>query len=1252
MRTMLGKVTVTRYIHHIVNGRPVQSAVNVEFEQFPENCTKEMRADINSRNADALDNAVSDSIVGKYPGMGLLILNKAGGQEWEIEPFLEHRLVLEAGSAGEPDDGAVVSEVYGRDWQKVENDPERYASYRMPSTAYYNYLYALGLAGGSAKSNEFDYALDSALSYDGFADIYAVKADAPNPAEALNIYRKMRESGFIDRLMEAVSHSEKSPTRIEENSEFYEMYRTEAAKEYYLPRFRDGLRKKLFTIYREAAEGRISGEEFEKNVELYRSLYVRRGELFGLELNPDDVYSASRRAEREGVNAGAEAPAETQEKTEEKEPVELRDFFGFQSVAGADEAVRGGRFETAVQRDREVLEGTVKTAEHVEPVYASEPPSEEAAAEENHPAVDEPVIHADAGRSTAKITESAGIPEGIVKVLTAISEMEVSAKDLENTPASNAEAEAQYENRCSYGEAFTQERLQELASRIRVNSTLDFEAQVEAAHEVFKGDREARELLYRAGNFDTAEKALREAGAGDGAKAFMELGRRQLEQIPSAHQMAAIHNLEKGETRAIVAVPGSGKTSSLIYIMENAIAEGKVKPNEITAVSYTTAAAGELNDRMEKRNPDLAGKGIRMSTAHALARSIIKTYAPDVSLRVLKEGDESERFYDAVISKTMTSLAKEEYDRTGKSDNEMFMTIEQSMRNGQLERALQVVRVAPWSAKQFEKAAATHGIKEECLRKAYEVYTTEKKIWKVIDFEDMLLKAVQILIKDEKARKEVQSRAKLLIVDEYQDTSQLQYLFEALIRPEDGIKVVVGDDDQSIFATLDADNRLLKNYAVGSLASTMKKALVSEGLLEGKVYSGERKKGYYIIPKNYRSDRSITAVGNDQGRFIPDRIPKTIQPSERAGEGTLPEWYNVQTKEAEYRFACEKIMEGIKAGRSPEDYAVMVRWRAEATEFRLYATQHYPELAASFAVMGKNPIVEDFTGNRKAEAELRPILESLSCPESGHLFNRLLQNCGLYDVCHVNNESPDPIGEFERSAASKGIRTAEVTSFISAYREALKDDQADSAVCTFLTEREKGLTGRSAYSYGSHQLKWLDVLMAKNVAREDGIDFCALMDEEARRSSTVVKPGVGVMTYHKSKGREFDTVFMLGLEDSNLDKQSDRITNEEVKREQEAETERILYVGYTRAKKECCMLSCGYSKYLNHLSRKHIRYFVNGVEMEASKDGLEAVKPSRIRPLAAAGAAAHTVKHERTDSEKAAAISAEADSLYGTTRNW
>ncbi len=1239
---MSEKITVTRYIHHVVNGKPVQSAVTAEFEQFPESCTQERRADINRRNAAALREAVES----RYPGMRLLILNRDGGNEEKFGALLEHNLIL--GS------GVTVSGAYARDWAKAENDIEKYGGIRTPSTAYYNYLYAVGLSGFSLQSEEKKTVLEEALSYDGFADIYGVKADTPSPAEALNVYRRLRGTGFMDRLEDA-GIGETGASGIEENFPLFEMYRAEAAKEYYLPRFKDGLRKKLFSVYREAAEGRISEEEFMAAVETCRTVYVRRGELFGIALNPEDIYSASRKAEREGRdNTAGRVSAEP----EREGRSELRDFFGFDSVVKPDEGERGGRIPRGNMRSREDSEGdsaggsiSAAASEPSVPAAAEEVISyRETAAAEGSRTVGEVSVEE---KEKLNIPGSAELPPELIRVLTEISEMEVSAKDLESTPATNAEAEAVYENRCTYSEAFTEEKLSELVSRIRINGSIDFEAQVAEAHEVFKRDREVRELLYRAGNFDKAEQILREAGAGDGAKAFLELGRRNIEQIPSAHQMAAIHNLEKGETRAVVAVPGSGKTSSLIFIMENAIAEGKVKPDEITAISYTTAAAGELSGRMERRNPDLAGAGIKISTAHALARSIIKTYSPDISLRVLKEGEESERFYDEVISKTITSLAKEEHDRTGKSDNEMFMTIEQSMRNGQIERALQVIRVAPWSRKQLEKASASTGIKEECLKKAYEVYMAEKKKWKVIDFEDMLLKAVQILMTDKRARKEVQSRAKLLIVDEYQDTSQLQYLFEAMIRPDDGIKVVVGDDDQSIFASLDADNRLLKNYAVGHLASRMKGALVSMGLLEGERYPGERKRGYYIIPKNYRSDRSITAVGNDQGRFIPDRIPKSIQPSERAGDGTPPEWHNVQSKEDEYRFACEKIRSGIASGRAPEEYAVMVRWRSEAAEFRKYVSQHYPELAEKIAVMGKNPMVEEFTGNRKAEAELRPILESLSRPGSGYLFNRLLQNCGLYSVCHVNNEAADPIGDFERNAKAAGIRTAEVMSFISAYREALKEDMASEAVCAFLTERENALTGRRVFSYGTHQLKWLDVLTAKNVTREGGIDFCAMMEEEAGKSSTVVRPGFGVITYHKSKGREFETVFMTGLEDTNLDKQTEKIENNGVKREQEAETERILYVGYTRAKKECYMLSCGFSKYLNHLSRKHIRYFVNGVEMEAAKDGLEALKPVRIRPRAAAGAENIIVKGPvRTDSQNAAAISEEARKQYGITHNW
>lgn len=1190
-----------RYLHHMIGGHPVRSIVTVELEGFPKEASSpEIIESINRRNVLALERAVAR----QFPGERLLVLSEYNRSNINTAAFRSDKLpvenfidISEDSETGESRIGLSVSEVYKRDVKEMATDNGRYGKYLSQPTLYYNYLYMKGLENYAYLNDSKAKEVFELLKYDGFIDLYATEADAPTPAEGLNLFSALKKDDFFDELeMPGLNAGRTGTRRFYEETEALDLYTEKVLKDYYIPLVADKARGNILDIYTAYEKGELTAEQLEAGVKKEKDLYVKTLTSFDLdiEIDPDSLLFF-------GGNPMTGATA-IKDEPEHKEYSYEDEYYDHDE--GREEEYPGSGIEQEFNFSSEL---------DLRPGYDDE--YEFMQGQDSGERYYDNTVHE---KEAATPVYDEEIPERIAEALREISEMEVPIADLENTTPSNWNAETRYEGKNSYSEAFTSGELKELAVRLRINGKLSFEEQVAAAHEIFRQDREVRELLYRAGNFDEAEKELVSLGAGAGAKAFMELGRRGLEQIPSPHQMMAIHNLERGETRAIIAVPGSGKTSSLVYIMENAIAEKLVAPNEITAISYTTSAAGELNDRINSRNPDLIGAGIKVSTAHALARSIIRTYAPDIPMRILQGEEEKKDFYSTIISKTIELLQKND-EKNGITPDEMkYELLRKQMEGGgntkQLESAIGAVHLAPWSEKQAEKASVEFCIPLDALKKVYEVYEEEKKIRGLIDFDDMLLKAVNILSANPRARAEVQAKAKLLIVDEYQDTSPLQYLFESMIRPADGIKVVVGDDDQAIFSILGADKNLLKNYAAGGLAEKMRKTLVDIGYIDDIETEGAKKKGFFIIPKNYRSDREITVIGNAQGRFIPERIPKTIAPSERAQRSGLPQWHQVADKETEYDFICQTILNGINAGKNPEDYAVLFRWNREKVEFDKYVSSRYPELLSHMANFGTNPFVKDFIDNIEADREFRPILESLSRPNNGSLFNALLQSYGLYNEGWVSDQSTTPLIEFEKKTAEEGLRTPEVVSFIKAYKAALTEKNADEAISTFITERERGITGKD-FSYEGYQLRYLDVLMDKGVSREGGLEFHALMEEEARANrQSIIKAGITETTYHRSKGREFNTTFLVGLEDKNLDMMTNRLEAGDIKNDQYAETERLVYVGLTRAKHECYMLSCGHSKILSHFPVNSIRYFVNGTEKQLEEEKYKTQNCGRIIP--------------------------------------
>lgn len=654
----------------------------------------------------------------------------------------------------------------------------------------------------------------------------------------------------------------------------------------------------------------------------------------------------------------------------------------------------------------------------------------------------------------------------------------------------------------------------------------------EAMYEKTKEDPVLRGLIYKIA-LENAEKRkeienyFKKNGLEREYQALEDLANPEYGEtwpLPTAEQYDAVSNIKDGESRVIVAVPGAGKTFSLVLAIENLLSEGRYKPEEVTMISFTTAAAKEMRDRINTRNPNQHWDGIKVSTAHSLAYGILRKYNPDLKIDLLTVAEQKSIIQAEVAPFMNFSQDSGNFFRASAIENNLL-------------KAIQTARQSPESAKELSLVAASCGLKTEELEGALKYYEKAKKKIGKMDFEDLIYKAIDLMKKKPRVLAEVQKDTKVLIVDEYQDTSILQRKFEDTIRPEGGIKMVVGDDDQAIFTSLGASVDLMikdsqnPNYTVK------------------------------VLSESRRQTKNLAIFGNAASHTIAGRIDKKYDSMKNAKDGDKPTIASFDSRDGEIKYILSSIRNRIYSGENPASIAVLCRLNAQVNE--IYNAIQYDKTLSEYLATYKkssgnmlfsNPFAKDF----------KTILSSIAAPENPVAFNELLkEEFGSLYAVDVNSKTP--IDDFESFIKSRGYKQTKEDTFIRSYRYALEKTTAYDALKSYLN-----LNSYSSFNTEDEdtkayleELKWMDLSR-----QEAGVRLSELELETLKRENLVVvdKPGIVVSTIHKSKGLEYDSVYIPFLSEKEYDRYK-MTENIDLMVKQKNEARRVAYVAFTRAKK-------------------------------------------------------------------------------------
>jgi len=580
----------------------------------------------------------------------------------------------------------------------------------------------------------------------------------------------------------------------------------------------------------------------------------------------------------------------------------------------------------------------------------------------------------------------------------------------------------------------------------------------------------------------------------------------------------------------VLAGAGSGKTRVLTYRIAHLLAVGAARPSEITAVTFTNKAAREMRERVEA----LVGRPLAggfVGTFHRWALDALRRHPGAAGLPPrfgIVDADDQR----ALLGRALKELG---LDPQAHPPRALLSRISSLVNSG-------------LSCAAFAERAADGG--DEILAAVWRRYEGLKAAAGVVDFDDMLLRALAALRGDRGLRAELQRRARFLLVDEFQDTNALQMdLLQEVTDVTDGERnlTAVGDEDQSIYRWRGAelDNILrFEHFFPGARVVTLE--------------------------QNYRSTAPILAAAGDLIAANSGRRGKRLF-TERAG-GEPVRLHLADDERGEARWVADLIESA--ADRTPlGQIAVLLRTNAQTRPFEEELTRR----RLPYRVVGGLRFWQ--------RAEIKDALAYLRLvgrPDDTLSFERVvnvpargigavavdcLQRAALAQglpLTEAARRLPEGLSPRARTALERFFRLFEEAADRRAELE--PGDfvgwllEASGLLALYDGEAEDRVARRE-------NLQQLAAAVAEAAARgqelDELLDAVALLEEGDDETAA---DAVSLMTLHAAKGLEFELVVVAGLEDGLLPHASSRNEPEGVEEER-----RLAYVGMTRARRRLAL---------------------------------------------------------------------------------
>ncbi|ACD89639.1 MAG: UvrD-helicase domain-containing protein [Chlorobium limicola] len=591
----------------------------------------------------------------------------------------------------------------------------------------------------------------------------------------------------------------------------------------------------------------------------------------------------------------------------------------------------------------------------------------------------------------------------------------------------------------------------------------------------------------------------------------------------------------------VLAGAGSGKTRVITYRIAHLIRNNGVTPYNILALTFTNKAAGEMRHRIDKLLQSGSASGLWIGTFHSVFARLLRSYIHLIGY------DRNFSIFDSDDSK---SLIRQSMNELGITHDSLPVNAVQSI--------ISKAKNSFILPSEFQSRPGDYN--QQKAAKVYELYTRKLRENNALDFDDLLIKPLELFRAHEAVLGELQETFRYILIDEYQDTNRAQYLAAKMLGAKHRNIFVVGDDAQSIYSWRGADITNILNF--------------QDDYQDSQTFK---------LVENYRSTGTILQAANSVIRNNHRQIKKDLISNRSAGEPvTLIEAYNERQE-------GEKVVEHIRSMRQKDghDYsgfAVFYRTNAQSRVLEDVMRQNrIPYRIFGSVSFYKRKEIKDavaylrFIVNERDNESLLRIINFPPRKIGDVSIAKLkeyavLQDVSLYDAI--------------RNAAEGGFQQRLVNALesFSSVIEQLRELSEYGSVYDVLSE---------LYSLTAIPAQLQAENTAESLARYDNLqellsmardfsdhnpDSSSLGDflenislasdyDETRESDNYVS----LMTVHASKGLEFPVVFITGMEE--------RLFPLSTYEQDELEEERrLFYVAMTRAQ-EKIFLSWARSRY-------------------------------------------------------------------------
>ena len=590
----------------------------------------------------------------------------------------------------------------------------------------------------------------------------------------------------------------------------------------------------------------------------------------------------------------------------------------------------------------------------------------------------------------------------------------------------------------------------------------------------------------------------------------------------------------------ILAGAGSGKTRVLTYRTGYLIEEKGVNPYNIMAITFTNKAAGEMRERIDQM-VGYGSESIWVCTFHSTCVRILRRYIDRLGFGT------NFTIYDSDDQKTlMKDICKRLEIDTKMYKEKMFLSAISSAKDELIDPI------------EFETRAAGDYVKRKQAQ-VYREYQQALKQNNALDFDDLIMKTVELFKLDKEVLASYQDRFRYIMVDEYQDTNTAQFELIRLLALKYQNLCVVGDDDQSIYKFRGANIYNILNFEHHFPDATVIK-----------------------LEQNYRSTQNIldaanAVIANNQGRK-----EKRLWTDNGAGDKITFEQLDTAAEEAD--FVARDIARRVRKGEYQyKDCAILYRTNAQSRLFEeRFITANIPYKIFGGVNFYARKEVKDLLAylktidNGQDDLAVRRIINIPKRGIGAASINKVAlyaqeQEISFYDALCVAEQVP-----------GLGKAAAKIRPFV-LFIQSMKA-KAKLLSVTDLLQEVIETTGyvRELEAEGTDEaearIENIDELISKAVDYAEGeeaptlngflenVALVADIDSFDENSDYVV-----LMTLHSAKGLEFPNVYLAGLEDG-LFPSYMSITSDNSQAEIEEER-RLAYVGITRAKKNLTITS-------------------------------------------------------------------------------